>query len=218
MTLEQLICLYREQSFDNGTPPFCSNELLTIYANEAQDEACRRGDLLRDSSSAVCTIAFAADDESVALDPRIIEIQRAKVNGRAVALSNLDEMEDELPTWDEDTRRDVPQRLIQGVTTGRLFLWPRPAASGTIKLTVRRLPLDKMVSEVDEPEIRSELHTSLVEWMLFRAYSREETEMYNDTKAALCRSRFVAEFGSKASGRNEAWARNGGHVNAPPIA
>jgi hypothetical protein len=218
MTLEQLICLYREQSFDNGTPPFCSNELLTIYANEAQDEACRRGDLLRDSSSAVCTIAFAADDESVAIDPRIIEIQRAKVNGRVVALSNLDEMEDELPNWDEDTRRDVPQRLIQGVTTGRLFLWPRPAASGTIRLTVRRLPLDPMVSEVDEPEIRSELHTSLVEWMLFRAYSREETEMYNDTKAALCKSRFVAEFGSKASGRNEAWARNGGHVNAPPIA
>jgi hypothetical protein len=90
MTLEQLICLYREQSFDNGTPPFCSNELLTIYANEAQDEACRRGDLLRDSSSAVCTIAFAADDESVAIDPRIIEIQRAKVNGRVVALSILD--------------------------------------------------------------------------------------------------------------------------------
>lgn len=218
MTLEQLICLYREQSFDNGTPPFCSNELLTIYANEAEDEACRRGDLLRDSSSAVCTIAFDADDESVAIDPRIIEIQRAKVNGRAVALSNLDEMEDDLPNWDEDTRRDVPQRLIQGVTTGRLFLWPRPAASGTIKLTVRRLPLDQMVSEVDEPEIRSELHTSLVEWMMFRAYSREETEMYNDTKAALCKSRFVAEFGGKASGRNEAWARNGGHVNAPPIA
>ena len=218
MTLEQLIALYREQSFDKATPPFCSDELLTIYANEAQDEACRRGDLLRDSSSVVCTIAFSADDESVALDPRIIEIQRAKVNGQRVALSNSDEMEDELPNWDEDTRRDVPQRLIQGVTTGRLFLWPRPAASGTIKLTVRRLPLDPMANDIDEPEIRPELHTSLVEWMLFRAYSREETEMYNDTKAALCKSRFVAEFGSKASGRNEAWARNGGHVNAPPIA
>ena len=218
MTLEQLIALYREQSFDKATPPFCSDELLTIYANEAQDEACRRGDLLRDSSSVVCTIAFSADDESVALDPRIIEIQRAKVNGQRVALSNSDEMEDELPNWDEDTRRDVPQRLIQGVTTGRLFLWPRPAEAGSIKLTVRRLPLDPLANDVDEPEIRPEMHTSLVEWMLFRAYSREETEMYNDTKAALCKSRFVAEFGSKASGRNEAWARNGGHVNAPPIA
>ena len=75
-----------------------------------------------------------------------------------------------------------------------------------------------MANDTDEPEIRPEMHTSLVEWMLFRAYSREETEMYNDTKAALCKSRFVAEFGSKASGRNEAWARNGGHVNQPPIA
>lgn len=218
MTLEQLIALYREQSFDKATPPFCSDELLATYASEAQDEACRRGDLLRDSSSSICTIAFAADDESVALDSRIIEIQRAKVNGRQVALSTSDEMEDELPNWDSDTRRDEPQRLIQGVTTGRLFLWPRPAAAGTIKLTVRRLPLEPLVNDVDEPEIRPELHTSLVEWMLFRAYSREETEMYNDTKAALCKSRFVAEFGSKASGRNEAWARNGGHVNAPPIA
>lgn len=218
MTLTELIDLYREQSFDKADPPFCSDALLTIYANEAQNEACRRGDLLRDASSAICTIAFAADDESVALDPLILEIQRAKVNGKQVSVSTSDEMEDELPNWDEDTRRDDPQRLIQGVTTGRLFLWPRPSASGTIKLTVRRLPLEPMANDADEPEINPALHMSLVEWMLFRAYSREETEMYNDTKASLCKSRFIAEFGDKASGRNEAWSRNGGHVNQPPIA
>ena len=51
MTLEDMIALYRAQAMDIADPPFCSDELLTLYANEGQDEACRRGQLIRDASS-----------------------------------------------------------------------------------------------------------------------------------------------------------------------
>ena len=218
MNLSELITLYREQSFDKQEPYFCSDDLLTIYANEAQVEACRRGELLRDSSSALCTLAVLSDAESVALDRRVIRIIRARANGRDLEVVSLSQMDDMVLNWQDDTRRAQPTHLIEGVTTGQLHLWPRPSEVVNIRLTVQRMPLTSMVSEFDEPEIRVETQPALVDWMLYRAYSREETEMYNDTKAALCKSRFVAEFGSKASGRNEAWARNGGHVNAPPIA
>lgn len=218
MNLSELITLYREQSFDKAEPYFCSDDLLTIYANEAQAEACRRGELLRDSSSTLCTIAFVADAESVALDSRVVRVIQAKSGGSPLSVVNLDMMDSISPDWQENASRGKPSHLVEGLTSGRLFLWPRPAVDGSIKLTVQRLPLDPLANDGDEPEIRSELHFGLVEWMLFKAYSREETEMYNDTKAALSLGRFVAEFGRKASGRNEAWQRHGSSINAAPIA
>lgn len=218
MTLEDLIVMYRAQAFDNAEPYLCSDELLTIYANEAQDEACRRGELLRSSSASFCTIAFAADDEAVVLDPRIVRIKSARINGSTASLIPLDVMEAVNPEWMSDTSRGVPTALIEGVDTGMLHLWPRPAASGSIRLTVQRLPLEKMANDPDEPEIRSELHPQLVDWMLYRAHSREDQEIFNEQKAAKALARFEAEFGRKASGRNEAWSRYGESMNASPIA
>ena len=65
MNLDDLIKQYRADALDQGravgggdADVFCSDELLTIYANEAQVEACRRGQLLRDSVSPMCRIAF----------------------------------------------------------------------------------------------------------------------------------------------------------------
>jgi hypothetical protein len=218
MTLAELIVMYRAQAFDNAEPYFCSDELLTIYANEGQDEACRRGELLRSASASFCTVSFDAGDESVELDARIIRIKSARINNKTVAVVSSDQMDDLFPEWMDDTSRTEPTHLIEGVDTGRLNLWPRPAQSGVVKLRVHRLPLDKMANETDEPEIRSELHPQLVDWMLFRAHSREDQEIFNEAKANKALARFEAEFGRKASGRNEAWSRYGERVNAAPIA
>lgn len=225
MTLEQLIDLYRAQSMDGkftvgggDDDALCSDELLTIYANEAQEEACRRGELLRDSASTMCTIPMAADAQAVALDARIVRVLRASVDGQRVAVVSDDDMEAICPTWQDDGARARPTHLVYGMTTGMLHLWPVPAAPGTIRLTVQRLPLKQLANDHDKPEIRPELHRGLVEWMLFRAYSRMDTELYNDTKAAIALGRFEAEFGRKTSGRNEEWVRRGADATPGPIA
>lgn len=225
MTLEEMITLFRAQSKDernavsggNGDV-LCSDELLALYANEAQDEACRRGDLLRDSSSPLTTIAFAVGAESVPLDSKVLRILRARVDGQCADGISMEEMDALHPDWQDATVRSRPTLLITGMSTGSLFLWPRPEQDGTIRLTVQRLPLKPLRNDIDKPEIRPELHRGLVEWMLFRAYSREDTDLYNDSKAALALRRFEAEFGGKASGRNEAWARNGREGGPGPIA
>lgn len=218
MTLKDLIALYRADSLDKADPPFCDDPLLTLYANEAQDEACRRGQLLRDSSAALCSIAFNAGDESVALDARVVRVLRSFVEGQPVGVVDAEAMDCAMPNWQFETRRDVPQRLVSGLTTGRLHLWPVPAQAGTVRLTVQRLPLEPLAGSMDEPEIRPELHRALVPWMLYRAYSREDTELYNDQKAAAHLAKFEAEFGRKASGRNEEWVRNGQGKMPGPIA
>jgi hypothetical protein len=218
MTLAELITLYRADSGDEATPPFCSDALLTIYANEAEEEASRRAKLLRDSTSSVCTIAFEADDETISLDPVILQVLRVFVNGREACVVNVDHMDSVIPGWQFSLNRDRPVRLVSGLTSGKLHLWPRPKEDGAVTLTVERLPLESMSATTDAPEIRPELHRSLVPWMLYRAYSREDSDLYNDRKAAIHLAKFEAEFGQKASGRNEEWVRAGEKSAPEPIA
>lgn len=218
MTLEELITLYRAEAKDDAVPPLCSDELLALYATEGQEEACRRGELLRDSSSQMCAISIAANAETAALDPRIVRIIRARVDGQDVALVSDEVMDGIFPAWQDDTGRSRPTHLVEGMTTGALHLWPRPKDAGTIRLTVQRLPLKPLRNDNDKPEIRPELHHGIVDWMLYRAYSIQDSDLYDPTRAAQALGRFEAEFGRKTSGRNEAWVRNGQGLNPGPIA
>lgn len=218
MTLKELIALYRSQSKDNGTPAFCDDPLLTQYANEAQDEACRRGQLLMDSSSALCTAAIAANADTVVLDPKVLYVHRAFVDRHPVEVIHIHQMDVLQPGWQFDAPGQQVQLLVSGMTTGALYLWPRPNHDCELKLTVQRLPLSKLAEDEDTPEIRQEAHPALVNWMLHRAYGRDDTELYNDAKAQLALARFEAEFGRKVSARNEEWMRNGSAMMPGPIA
>lgn len=218
MTLEELIALYRVQSMDVEVPYFCSDELLTMYANEGQEEACRRGQLLRDASSPMCTVSYAQGDETIALDPKISYVLRAFVGGHPVDVVGESQMDAYMPTWHAQSTAIKPSKLVAGVTAGRLHLWPIPSQAGEIKLHVLRFPLRKLANDNDMPEIRQETHPALVEWMLYRAYSRTDADMQDAAKAATALRKFVAEFGEKHGARNEQWMRDGGSLMPGPIA
>lgn len=218
MTLQDLIKLYRADSLDKPESQFCDDELLTIYANEAQDEACRRGQLLRDSSSSWCTLSVAAGAESVRLNPLAIRVLRAFVDGCALQPLHVDEMDAFFPGWQFQAVRNRPTHLITGVSTDQLYLWPRPDKEYTVNLTVQRLPKKPMQGCGDSPEIRPELHQALVSWMLYRAYSRTDGDLMDPAKAGVSLAKFEAEFGRKASGRNEEWVRAGDEMMPGPIA
>ena len=218
MTLAEMITLYRAQAQDEKEPVFCSDELLTVYANQAVREACRRGRLLRDAVSPMCTIQFAAGQRSVELDKRILHVIDADVDYCDVRLFSAAQMDEYTPGWKRTTNMDRPQVLVSGVTTNALHLYPPPAAAGEIHLHVLRLPLEPMASPADEPEIREEAHEALVEWMLYRAYSRQDIELYDEQKARGALASFEAEFGRKASLRNEQWVRDGADLDVPPLA
>ena len=209
MKLKELIGLYRMQSRDSSDGVLCEDEELTIYANEAQNEACRRAQLLVDSSSPMCTVQVPADAHVVKLDARIINVQRAFVGREPVGVVSVQEMDAIWPGWQFEAANTQVTHLVTGMTTGAVHLFPRPIAATQIQMTVQRLPLKPMSQECDEPEIRAELHKALVDWMLFRAYSSQDTDLYNDTKAVLRERSFEAEFGSKVSARNEEWVRRG---------
>lgn len=217
MTVDDLIEAYRAESDDRAEPPLVSDDRLLMFANEAQTEACRRGQLLLDSSSALCTIAYAAGASFVTLDPLIVFPTRAQTDGKSACLIHVDEMDRIFPSWQDDSVQDRPTHLISGLTTGALHLWPKPKVDGAVKLTVQRMPVP-LVNCGDTPEIRIELHPGLVQWMLHRSYSTLDSELYSAAQSADALARFEAEFGRKASGRNEQWMRAGSHATPDPIA
>lgn len=219
MTLQDLITLHRAQAQDQKAPYFCSDELLTLYANEAQDEACRRSVLLRDSATTdICRVAVPTGAEAVALDPRVVHVLRARLSGEDVTVLSSEEMDALHPNWEADTLRAKPLVLVRGLTTDALHLWPMPDKDYELRLTVQRLALKPMADLNDSPEIRREAQPALVEWMLFKAYSRQDTEIFNDAKAKLAEGNFIREFGRKASARNESWVRDGQAMMPAPLA
>lgn len=218
MTLADLIDDFREESHDLGTPPFWSFERLAKIASEGQREACRRGDLLIDSTGPMCFASVTAGDPVVTLDPRALEVKRIRLASRGFQLCPVTtgHMDGCSSTWEQDSGE--PTNFVTDYQTGAIRLYPIPVADDDLLLTVRRLPLADLVDDADEPEIRLEAQPALVQWMLYRAYSKQDADTFDPQKSARALAEFEREFGRKTSARNEQWMRSANVVGADPIA
>lgn len=219
MTLADLIDAFRDESFDNNRVKyFWSNATLTRFANEAENEACRRGSLLVSSSGPTCTYGVSAGQDVVLLDRSVLKIRRAKMasGGDMLASVTAAQMDLSAQSWELET--GTPIALVTDYQSGAVRLYPVPTSDDTLRMTVGRLPLRPMEADDDAPEIRAEAHPALVQWMLYRAYSRQDAETFDPKKASRALLEFEREFGGKASMRNEQWVRDSHAVGADPIA
>ena len=207
MNLRALIDLFRQEVDDLVEPYLWSDDEAFDYANDAQQEACRRARLLVDSSTtAICQIAVTtAGLGLLTLDPRVIFVRRARFAASLpLKRMNMQDMEAYDPYW-QDTAASTPTVFIPDFETGKLQLWPKPSAAGTLLLTVVREPLADMDSDDDTPEIAARWHRSLRHWMVYRAYSKQDSEGADPKKAAAALALFEQEFGAKSSALDEAW-------------
>jgi hypothetical protein len=207
MTLRELIDLFRMEVDDTQEPLLWSDAEAMDFANDAQQEACRRARLLVDSTTtAICAVtALASGAGLVALDARVIFVRRIRAaNSLPLKRMNMQDMEAANPYW-QDSAADTPQAFIPDYTTGSLMLWPKPAVNTDYTLTVIRAPLADMDSDDDVPEIAARWHRSLRHWMVFRAYSKQDSEAADPKKAAAALALFEQEFGAKSSAIDETW-------------
>ncbi|WP_043004871.1 DUF6682 family protein [Comamonas testosteroni] len=218
MTLEELIALYRFRAQDKEEPHLCDDDTVRLYLKEAQDEACRRGQLLLQSTGAMCQVQFQAGAELIQFDRRVLKVLRSYVDGCQVRVVPVDVMDLNHPNWQFDSQRDKPRVLISGLTTDALHLWPIPNQSGEVRLSVQRLPMKPMVVDSDRPEIREEAHPALVEWVIHRVYGTQDVDLYDPNKSETALRKFEAEFGKKSSLRNENWVRDGAGALPAPLA
>lgn len=219
MKLSALIREYRREADDNAQPYFVSDADLMDLANQAEEEACRRAHLLRDTTTAsVCTVNVTAGDPVVTMHASIIDVLRVKMASETVPLQLIpqDEMDRVNIGWESQTGK--PRAVVVGRDTGKLRLWPTPDANEVLTLTVSRLPLAEMNDAEDSPEIPRQYHRALAQWLLYRVFSIRDGELFDPNKAAIALANFEREFGKRQSARNEMWRRDHLQVSMEPIA
>ena len=67
------------------------------------------------------------------------------------------------------------------------------------------MPFADMVDDQDIPEIFDRYHRSLRYWMMYRAYSKQDSQANDPKKAADALTLFEQEFGKKSSAIDETW-------------
>lgn len=216
MTLAELIASFRVDADDAAAPFLWPDAEVTPWFGEAEDEACIRAKLIRDSTSSFCTIAIAVGDMTKTLDTSILSIEYASITdaaGNVYVLTPTDrlEMDRKRPDWRTEAR--VPDGFIHDDKT--LTLNAPADAAYTLNLEVHRLPTHADGAD-ESPEIHAAHHRHLVDWVLFRAYSKPDAETMNKVKAAEAEARFERYFGKRpdASIRRKQLA-NRPHHNKP---
>lgn len=209
MNLGELISVARDRSDDKFAPFLWSDAEWVSFANDAEREACRRSRLIVDSSNCdIGEIRLRAGGKTYDLDQRILFIRRAKLQGRSQPLgrASYKDLDRCRPDWEDETGE--PQAYVPDMDTDKFRPYPTPTEAGVVKLTVVRLPMVDMVDLDDAPEIKPHLHDSLVFWMLYRAYSKQDSETKDDKKAAGNLALFENEFGKKSSAIDETWLQH----------
>jgi hypothetical protein len=206
MTLQDLITLFRNEADDATEPYLWDDDEVTEFANDAEAEACRRARLLVDSTSALTQLLVDPLDAGViALDPGVVFVRRATLAGRRplmrVTVRDLDEQN---PYW-QNAAPGTPRAFVTDFQTGAILLYPVPAEQDLLLLTIVRTPLAEMRDLQDSPEIAPRFHRSLRYWMLYRAYSKQDSQANDPKKAADSLALFEQEFGKKSSAIDENW-------------
>ena len=208
MNLAELRAAYRRDARDNATPPFVSDTDVDYWYNEAEEEAAIRKRLI----AYVGTEDVTAGDSAVPLKPTVFEIHSAHLedtSGTRYPIVQLDElgMNRVRPDWRTETRR--PDHFIRN-EDGSITLGSIPDASYTMHIEGYRTPRG-MVADEDTPNIASIHHRHLTQWVLFRAFSLPDADLFDPNKAAQSEARFDRYFGRKP----DADLRKGQVANAP---
>lgn len=164
----------RKQTGDTARPYFWSDEWFDARINEAETEACIRGRLIEDASSVASSIDITTTEKRYPLHESIIDVLDC------VLESNPDIA---FTDWT--------------LNESELILGDYPATDDTLLMTVIRKPLSTMESDSDEPEIRSNHHLHLVDWVKHCAYLVQDADTFDPQAAERSLALFEAYFGAR---------------------
>ena len=173
----------------------------TEYANDAENEACIRANLLIDKTSSLASIAVVSGTATYSIDEKILLIKRAKLLSGTEPLVKTSRrvLDATYPNWEAETgtvRSWLPD------DTNKITLYKSPVADSTLSLMISRLPLAAMLLAeklIVSPEIDSQYHLGMIDWMLHRAYSKQDTQTLDLGKAKEHLARFTKRFGERPS-------------------
>lgn len=216
-----LLAEYRRRADDDAAPPHVSDAQVFAMLSEAEREACMRDHAIFDTETAeIVSYAVAADAASVTLDPRVLRIDHAtftpttSTRACTITLTGIDAIRER---QNGNTYTASYPSLAAHSARTTLTLFPAPTAAGTLALDVYRLPLYDIEGEADEPEIGTELHDGLVDWVLYRVYSTKDSELEDPARAQTALRDFTDRFGERRSADAQRRHRERRRITTRPV-
>jgi len=228
MIAKDMIQFLREDILDDIQLPYLWSDIeLLRYLNYAEVQACRRGHLLIDETTAndsgtaatagtlgqkpLCSLTLVAGQAVYNLSPKILMVKRCQLAGMSYPLTGpLTYVEaDELMSGWRGTSGTVgtsgsggfPSAFLNEPGNTITFLLA-PSASGTAYLTVVRLPLISFTID-GSPEVPEAYHEGLINWAAHLAYMKADSETNNANRAAYYEQIFTDQFGPLPNAKSE---------------
>lgn len=199
MTLAELINRFRVEANDTVEPYLWSDDEVIAWFNDAQEEAVIRGRLLHESEmKSVCEVSAKKGRATYPLSPLAYEITYAawhpdsSTDSNELYSTSVEALTRQNRLW-RNEREGKPHSFVQGDKSVRLV--PPPAVNGTMIIECYRLPKEPLEGLDDEPEIHTTHHRHLVNWVLHKAFSIPDAEVFDARRAELAEHRFTEYFG-----------------------
>ncbi len=194
MILRSLIDLFRIRSQDKVRPYLWPDDELAPWFSEAEKEAAIRSRLIHDSEE----FTVKTGETTVDLPGSLFDIQYAELrygDGTAREITGTDRqtLNSSRPGW--RTKVEPPVDYIHDDKA--LVFGAVADADCTLYLEFYRIPREALEGDDDAPEISENHHMNLVDWVLFRAYSKPDPDTQNPGKAEDAEGRFIAYFGAR---------------------
>lgn len=210
MNLRDLIDSFRVDSDDKARSIgggqgdlLWSDAELARWFGEAEEEAAIRKRLLFDDYTLdIVRIDVLAGQSSYPIDPRLFEVSKARLLDATTGdfiedlyITTREALDQRCPRWRDEQRQ--PGFFIQDES--RIVLPGIVDRAYTLRLEGYRTPLEPISADSDPDATQLEIvaihHRFLVHWVLHRAYSKQDSEIYEPQKAAIALDAFERYFG-----------------------
>ena len=194
MNLGAMIQRFRVLTRDTVKRYMWQDDEIAPWFVEAESEAAIRSRLIRDDIE----IDITAGDAVLDLPADLFEIEYAELrdsSGNVFEITALTRKELSVvrPLWRTTTER--PAHFIHEEKT--LVLGAIADQDYILYVEFFRTPRNPLSSEKDEPEIAAHHHEHLIDWVMFRAYSKPDSDSMNPGKAQESEARFIDYFGPR---------------------
>lgn len=216
MKPSELLELFRLELDDTAEPYLWSDKEFYVYLNEAQDLFVRLIGGIADRRSPLTKITYKAGDQYKKYDSRILRIKGATdEKQKIIGIHNFDNFDGHSRGDDygssyvagiDDTKTGEIEFLITDVEANELQLYPIPEIDGYIRLFVYRRPLNAVEGASSELEIDDQHHLNLLNWVKYKALSKQDAETFDGAKAAMFRQAFsdwIVQAGNEKRARED---------------
>ena len=127
------------------------------------------------------------------LNSKILQIDEVKWTYRQWILRKLSVMKWQTNPWWEQVV-GMPTEYATDYSNNTLVINFRDTTSDTLRLQVRRLPLEDLTSDMDEPEFREHYHDYFKNGVLWLMYLKKDAETFDKVKAEEYHQMFLKDI------------------------